>query len=841
MQKTKWFLVLTALLTGAAVFANGVDRENKSIQPEVPPTPDQALERYTTNLTRNAVMNPQGQSPFMGRVDDQIRLITILSQKGTQVVYLIGPAGAGKTALVEAVAGELKGVEVVQLDLGALQAGSPYKNETETRIKALVTKLVESKGQFILFVDEFHAIMKIDGMADMLKPPMARGQISVVAATTYDEYREYVEKDPALTSRAQKMEMAPMTKEEALQMLRSRKASLTQKYGLVVLDATLKQAVDLAARFYATEPLSRKALQLVDETMSRISTQAKYGAQTKRVLDDRLKTLKNEKGSLEADVQFLKDADKEAAQKRINELNSQISNTEENIRIEEKGGTPSSVTLDMARREMFLKEGQLAELKKHPDASSRKLSAQIMSLEVEIKRLREVTIPDLRAKWEKESQERGKDKPISVDDIRLTVSADRRIPMDGIGSSAHEVVARLRNLWLKDLFGQDHIMEQLAKKVQTRLLGLEPNMEKPLTMMWNGATGTGKTEAAKIVGNSLLFDSAAVIRESMGQHQTEMSIGTLFGSGRGYVDSDKGGTLTEKVRQRPFSVLLLDEYEKATRQMDSVMLEILDKGGMRDGAGRWVDFSNVIIILTTNLTSEWVFERNVLSVAEIEEKYGFREGELARLSAADMDREVTNRILQSRFSKEFIARFDIKANFNPIDMTMARELSAKEFRKQAEALMERRGVKLSYSQAAIDALAQLVINAPEGGREAANSRKNIITETILLEAFAAKNNIQRGQELAIEFVPDANNLGGEFKVSRDGQVLSQTKVINPVRVAPAASNGTAASGKNATELQRMMERAQGSQEAARGSTPGLIDAKGQPIKPIIETGRARGK
>lgn len=846
LQKTKWILILTAFLTGAAVFANGVDRENRPTTPEAAPTPEQALERFTTNLTRAAA---EQAALFMGRAQDRLDLLTALEKKGPKakkVIFLVGPSGAGKTALVEAVAGDLKGREIHMLDVARLTANTPYRNELETRIDALLSKAMASEGRIILFLDEFHSLMKMDGITDVLKKAIDTGKLTAIAATTHDEYREFVEKDPAIASRFAKQDVTAMSKAEALEMLRAAKPFLVQTYGFTILDSSLKVAVDLAARYYGSSPLSRKAYDLVEETMSRVSTQLMYGATMERVLQDRIKSWENQKKSFELDLPYLADAERESVERRIGVLTKLIERAQRKILVEKKGGTPTSVNLDITQRDLYQKERELAELKKNEANLGRDERKRLVSLEAEIRRIRDVTLVQLRSEFEAEAASRGREKVVGPKDLHLTVSVNLRIPMNGINSSADERVARFSNLWQKNIFGQDHIRISIERKMLAREKGLEPNLDKPVVLMFNGPTGTGKTEGAKMMAEGFLFDTSAFIRIDMGQHQTEMALGTLFGSGRGYVNQAEGGVLTEAVRQRPFAVLLLDEYEKAFHGIDKVLLKIMDEGRIQDNSGRWVDFRNVIIVITTNITAEWMFDRAVLNIQEIEQKYGFREGELKNLTMEDVDREVSNRQLQNRFAKEFLARVDLKLNYNPINETTAIDLSRKEFKRQADALADRHGVKLIATESAILALAQRVMNSPEGGREAANSRRNFITDYVLVDAFDKKNNVQRGQELVIDFEMDANRTGGDFKVTRAGQTLSSVRMLMPVRLSQASGGASGlppgSREVDRSEMMRMIERSQGSQDAARGQNPGIVDSKGQPIRSTpAEAGRARGK
>ncbi len=820
--KTKYLHTLIVVLIGALSLGAGVDRENKSINPEPVPTPDEALERYTTNITRLANLNPAGVSPFVGRVQDQVRLLTVLSQQGTQVVYLIGPAGAGKTALVESIARELKGVEILDLDLGKLQAGAHYKGDFEGRMRGLMSKLIASNGQYILFVDEFHQLMKIEGMADLLKPALARGTISFIGATTIDEYREHVEKDTAMTSRGQKVTIDPLSKEEALQMLRARKASLSQKYGVNILDATLKTAVDLAARYYAADPISRRALQIVDETMSRISSYIKYGALTTRVLEDQIKQNKNERASLQADLPYLKDAESELAKQRIDILSAQIDSDSDKLKIQQRGITPSGHKLGIVMFDMHQKESEIEKLKTTGNLTDKKVIQQIEALVNEVKSIREREIPKMRAAWEAETKEIGRERPIGVDDVRLTVSADRNVPMDGIGSTAQERVAKFISTWNTRIFGQPEALNQIQKIIQAREMGIEPNTEKPLVFMLNGATGVGKTESALAIASGILSDERGLIKIPMGGHDTERASWALFGAVQGHVSAEKGGILTEAVRNKPFSVVLLDEYEKAHRSLDSTFLEIMDKGEIKDNSGRYIDFRNCIIIITTNITAEWVFDRIALNTTEIEQKYGYREGELSKLTSEQIDKTVTEKLLLLRFAKEFLARVDLKLNYNPINMEAARELSKREFKRQADALESKQGIRMNYTQAAVDALADIVTKSSAGGREAQTSRRGIITHQILLEALDPKNNVKRGGQLDIDFKATIGNLAGQFTVSHAGKVLHTVPVVMPVRLpTPSLSQDAAANYRKAS----------GSEEAAKSQ---IVDSKGAPI-------RGRGK
>lgn len=827
IEKMSSIAILTAALLGAWSFAQGVNRDKEEVSVEKAPTPEEALEKYTRNLSRLAHTNPEGQAPFVGRVTDRGRLLTIASQATTQVAYLIGDGGAGKTAIVEAIAGELIGKELIQLDLLALEAGTGYRGTLEARLKAVVEGVVASKGTKILFIDEFASIMKIEGAANALKGPMARGELSLFAATTLDEYREHIEKDRALTSRAQVLKFNPMTKEEALEALRARKPTLMKKYGIVVLDQTLKQAVELAARYYGSEPLSRKTLQIVDETMSRIATQLRYGSQTARVLEDQLKVRQGELDSLKADMPFLADAEKELAEKRSSELVQEIEQTNRSLKIEKRGGSPTSVILNNAMRTLHVKEAQLHDMRRNP-SPDRGTQKAVESLDAEIKQLRDKTIPDLRTQWESEVREQAKSRAITIEDVRLTVAVDRNVPLIGIGASAEQRIQTFRDSWKRNVFGQDHVFEPIERKIVAREKGLEPNTDKPLVLMFNGATGNGKTVAGGAIAEGILSNPGAHRRFNMGQYNNEGALWTLFGSAKGYKNADEGGLVTEHIRQNPFSVVQFDEMEKATRDVQNALLDALETGKMSDNFGRPIDLRNTVFVFTTNVTAEWVFDRTVLSIQEIESKYGFKPGELSPLTMDEVDRRVSDRLLQQRFSAEFLGRIDLKVNFKPVDMSTASALVERELKRQTEKVREK-GIEISTKPIVIEALARMVVNSPAGGREAAASRKNIITETLLVDAFDAKNNLKKGDHLEISFEPTKDMLGGKFTIAKDGNVLKSVQVVFPVRLPVTASPSSVASP---------FERAMEERDATTRDKTKLLDAFGRPVK--IESKPARG-
>jgi ATP-dependent Clp protease ATP-binding subunit ClpB len=805
-------------------------------------------------------------------VEDRIRLRDIMAQEGTQVAYLLGPPGAGKTALVEAVAAEdLKGKEVIAIDLGDVEANTQYRGSLEGRFKAVLEYAIKSKGQVVLFFDEFKTLMSMEGVPELLKPAMARGEVSVIAATTLDEYRASIEKDKALTSRAQVMDCKPMSPAEALEALRARKPKLQAKYGLTPLDSTLKQVIELAARYYPTEPLSRKSLQIVEETMSRVRSQLTHGSKQLRILEDQLARANQEAASLRADLPFLPEEEKDIAQKRITAIEEETKVIQNGIKIENKGGSATTLKLDIAMREMHRREGKIQELnlgssgssesgpaaapaepqgwmrKKFSDLFGSKNAGQtatntvpakdgktannqadlIAQLNAEVRQLREIEIPKLRAQAEQESRDRAKNHAIQPDDVKLTVAADRNVPINGIGASVDDRIKGFRENWEKNVFGQDHVEAAVERSLSARLKGLEPNQHKPIVYMFNGSTGVGKTAGAKIIAASILNDPNAFLEINMGQYQGEGSLWTLLGAAKGHVSVDEGGVLTEHIRQKPFSVVLLDEFHLAYQGLENALLVALESGKMRDGAGREVDLRNTIFILNTNITDQWAFDRQVLSVFEIERRYGFSNGELAKLSPEDIDREVSNRLLQKRFSKPFLGRIDLKITFRPIDFATARTMTEKELKMQKQAVLEKQGVRIETTDAVIDAIARIIENSPEGGRQTALTRKNIITEQLLVDAFSPQNGVSKGQTLNIDFEMNESKLGGSFKIAKTGQVLKSVQVVFPVRLSQASQAPAA----------MPFEKAMRQEEAATTKRPEILNQFGKPAR----APRARGR
>ncbi len=599
-----------------------------------------ALKRYTRDFTEAAAAGKL--DPVIGRDEEIRRTIQVLSRRTKNNPVLIGEPGVGKTAIVEGLAHRivqgdvpesLKDKKVLSLDMGSLIAGAKYRGEFEERLKSVLSEIEAAQGQIILFIDEMHTLVgagKADGAMDasnLLKPALARGELHCVGATTLDEYRKHVEKDAALARRFQPVFVPEPTVEDTISILRGLKEKYEKHHNVRISDAALVTAATLSNRYISDRFLPDKAIDLVDEAASRLRMQVDSKPEALDELDRRLMQLKIEREALKKE----KDT---ASKDRLAKLEKEIAN------LQEKANALAGAW--QAEKEKLAAAGKLRE---QLDAARIELEqAQRKGDLAKAGELAYGVIPDLEAKLKQTEEEESKggamaQEVVTPDLIAQIVSRWTGIPVDKMLEGEREKLLQMETQIAKRVVGQQEAVEAVSTAVRRSRAGLQdPN--RPIgSFMFLGPTGVGKTELSRALAEFMFDDEHAMIRIDMSEYMEKHSVARLIGAPPGYVGYEEGGALTEAVRRRPYQVILFDEIEKAHPDVFNVLLQVLDDGRLTDGQGRTVDFRNTLIIMTSNLGSEYLVNQP--------------EGE-----DSEQVRDQVMAVVRSHFRPEFLNRVD---------------------------------------------------------------------------------------------------------------------------------------------------------------------------------------
>lgn len=680
-----------------------------------------SLEKYGVNL--NKEVRNGNQDPIIGR-DEEIRdVIRILSRKAKNNPVLIGEPGVGKTAIVEGLAqrivrndvpDNLKDKTIISLDMGSLIAGAKYRGEFEERLKNVLKEVKKSEGKILLFIDEIHNIVgagKTEGSMDagnLLKPMLARGELHLIGATTLDEYREYIEKDKALERRFQKVLVKEPTVEDTISILRGLKERYEIHHGVRIHDNALVAAATLSNRYITDRFLPDKALDLIDEACAEIRVEMNS---VPNELDQVTRELMRE----EVEEAALKKETDAASKKRLEELQAELSNLREKAN-----------KLHQRWEDEKLDIQKVSDKKSELDKARHQLEEAENNYDLEkAAKLQHATIPQLEKELQQlENSERPKEwmveESVTDKEIAEVISRMTGIPISKLVEGEREKLLHLADNLHKRVIGQDEAVDAVSDAVLRSRAGLQ-NPNKPLgSFLFLGPTGVGKTELAKALAENLFDSESHMVRIDMSEYMEKYSVSRLVGAAPGYVGYEEGGQLTEAVRRNPYTIILLDEVEKAHPDVFNILLQVLDDGRLTDGQGRTVNFKNTILIMTSNLGSEFLLENDSTD--------------------GTISPEIKKKVMQltqAHFKPEFLNRIDDILMFTPLTMDSVQKIVEK-FIHQLSDRLESQEITLGIDEDAQKWIAKEGYNPAYGARPLQRFITNNVETPLAKEIIAGK-------------------------------------------------------------------------------------------------------
>ena len=732
----------------------GIRGGERIIDPE-PESKYEVIKKYTRNLTLQA---REGKlDPVIGRDAEIKRIMQILSRRTKNNPVLIGEAGVGKTAIVEGLAKKitaqevpesLKRKELIALDLGSLVAGTKYRGEFESRIKAFLRELKRASGKYILFIDELHTIVgagAAEGAIDasnLLKPALSRGELRAIGATTSKEYQKYIEKDPALERRFQPIYVQEPSVEDTISILRGIKEKYELHHGVKIKDSALKAAAELSNRYITDRFLPDKAVDLMDEAASALRLEiesepssleeAKNQITKLEIKKEAFKKEKNSQKKIKVNKRELADlkeiakdlrakwnAEKNLIQK-IRDLKVEIDNLFFQI-------TTAQRVADL-QKVAELKYGKIPEFKKELNLAEKKLK----NLQKKNRLLKE---------------------EVTEEDIAEVVSHWTGIPVTRLIEAEARKLEKMEDILEKRVIGQDEAIFAVSNAIRRGRAGISEESRPMGVFLFLGPTGVGKTETARALADFLFNTEGALIKLDMSEYMEKYSVSKMIGSPPGYIGYEEGGQLTEKIRRRPYSVILLDEIEKAHPEVFNILLQIFEDGRLTDAKGRTVSFKNTIIIMTSNIGSEYISQIQPL---------GFEQDGGEKISRKKSLKNKIHQALKEVFRPEFLNRIDEVVIFNFLGKKEIRKIVDLELKKVEERLLKSKNIKIRFSQGLKDNLAEKGFDSNLGARPLKRVIQKLILDPLSLKIITSQ--IKEGSRVFVDNPP----AGGK------GEIVFQT-------------------------------------------------------------------
>ena len=709
-------------------------RGNKKVDNKNAEENMKALEKYSTDLT--ALARKGKLDPVIGRDEEVRRIIQVLNRRTKNNPVLIGEPGVGKTAIVEGLAQRivrgdvpesLKEVKLISLDMGALVAGAKYRGEFEERLKAVLKEVEESNGEIVMFIDELHTVVgagATEGSMDagnLLKPMLARGVLRTIGATTINEYRKYIEKDPALERRFQPVMVNEPSVEDTISILRGLKEKYEVHHGVRILDSALIAAAKLSDRYITDRFLPDKAIDLIDEAASSLRIEIDS-------MPEEIDSMMRQKIQFEIEREALKKEDSDEAKAKVDDLTKQINELEEKINKmkvqweQEK----SSIIGEAAIKD------EIDKVKKQIEEAERNTDLQLAA-ELKYGRLLELE-KQLKACENRDKKDNQLLKEqIDEGDIAEVVSKWTGIPVTKLVESEMQKLINMEEILHKRLIGQDEAVTTVSDAIRRARSGLKDPKRPIGTFLFLGPTGVGKTELAKALAEFMFNDEDALIRIDMSEYMEKHNVARLVGAPPGYVGYEEGGQLTEAVRRKPYSVVLFDEIEKAHPDVFNIMLQIFDDGRLTDSKGRVVDFKNTLIIMTSNLGSDIILEKTLDSM----------------LNQTDFDKtkEEVLALLRTKFKPEFLNRIDEIIFFKALTLQQLSaivDIQADYLRK----LLADQEIELDITEEAKEFLATRGFNPVYGARPLKRVIRQMVENPLSKQILEQK--FKRGDRIIID-------------------------------------------------------------------------------------------
>jgi ATP-dependent Clp protease ATP-binding subunit ClpB len=724
-------------------------RGGNKIQDAEPEGKYQALKKYCRDLTELA--NKQKLDPVIGRDEEIRRVIQVLSRRTKNNPVLIGEPGVGKTAIAEGLAQRiahgdvpesLKNKRILVLDLGALIAGAKFRGEFEDRLKSVLKEVSAAEGQIVLFIDELHTLVgagAAEGAMDasnMLKPALARGELRCVGATTLDEYKKHIEKDAALERRFQPVFVKEPTVEDTISILRGLRERYEIHHGVAIRDSALVSAATLSDRYISDRFLPDKAIDLVDEACARIRMQIDSRPEEVDQLERRIVRLEIEREALK------KETDR-ASQERLHQLDEELSGLKARsgeLKTQwEREKKDLNVVKDLREKiEKVRLDSEAAERRGDLAAAAELRYGKLLNLQKEL---------DAASTRDKAQSSRGSSllrQEVTEGDVAEVVARWTGIPVTKMLEGEQEKLLKMEERLGARVVGQEKAIEAVSNAVRRARIGLQEKSRPMGSFLFLGPTGVGKTETAKALAEFLFDSETAMVRIDMSEYMEKHSVARLIGSPPGYVGYEEGGALTEAVRRRPYSVILLDEIEKAHPDVFNVFLQILDDGRATDGQGRTVNFTNTIIIMTSNLGSHLILE----------------ERDATRREQAVME------LVRKHFRPEFINRIDEMVIFSHLEQKQLRGIVNNYIEKLNQALKER-GLSLMLTDSAIELLCERGYDRDYGARPMKRVFQRDIQNPLAMEILAGK--YEPGSSILVDVS------GGQFRFQNAAAVTQMNQ------------------------------------------------------------------